>query len=150
MTFEIRNINVTKLLEQGEALFLAHREELTTEKDIMEFDPDVATYRVLEECGKLVSLGAYAGDVLVGYSINIVSCHLHYRKLLYASNDVLYLAPDFRNQKHGNLLIDATELACHNKGAQMLLWHAKPDTALSVILPRKGYKVQDIIYMQRL
>jgi GNAT superfamily N-acetyltransferase len=65
-------------------------------------------------------------------------------------NDVLYVHPDYRKSRLGLSLIKATESLAKSKGAQVVLWHAKPNTSLDTLMPRLGYGVQDIIYLKEI
>ena len=94
----------------------------------------------------LFALSAYVGDRLIGYSVNFLMRHLHYADLVYAQNDLLFIDKDYRASRAGLALIRATEAHAKAKGAQMLIWHAKPGTALEALLPRMGYGVQDIMF----
>lgn len=149
--FDIRVIKVTQLLDEGTAMLAAHREELSTHKHLMVLNPDRAAYEALEDSGKLLTLAAFDGDgKLVGYSASFIGFNLHYSDLLYAHNDVMYVAPEHRKSGLGGALIARTEHEVRERGARFMLWHAKPSTPLSDLMPRLGYDVQDIIYSKEL
>lgn len=131
-------------------LLVMHREELSTNKRLMVLSPDVDRYRALEESGVLFTLVMRKDGKAIGYSVNFLSHHLHYSELTYAHNDVLFLHPDYRSGELGRALIMLTEETAKGMGAQMLVWHAKKDTALERILPRIGYGVQDILFSKEL
>lgn len=128
------------------ALLHMHWEEVALNKEVMVLKPDVARYQDLEASGVLHSLVAYAGDQIVGYSVNFLTSNLHYADLVYVQNDVLFVHPDYRKSSVGRRLIQATEVLAKELGARMMLWHAKPDTPLSALLPRAGYGVQDVMF----
>lgn len=142
----IREITATDWIGQAWGLLEAHREELTTNKDLMVLAPDVDTYCMLEEQGALLSLAAFDGDEIVGYSVNILANNLHYRDVRMCQNDVLYVRADKRQGPTGLKLMRETERVAKDRGAHMMLWHAKPNTNLDQILPRMDYRVQDVIY----
>jgi GNAT superfamily N-acetyltransferase len=146
----MRPIVASEWIERAAPLLQQHWEEIALNKQLMVLKPDAETYRRLEQQNKLVSVGAFAGDELVGYSVNLLQNHLHYADLVVAMNDVLYLAPEYRQGSAGRRLLDATEKAVRDRGARMLCWHAKPETALNAILPRLGYGVQDVIFSKEL
>lgn len=127
-----------------------HREELATNKQLMVLSPDVARYTALEESGVLFALVMRLDGKAIGYSVNFLSSHLHYSALVYAHNDVLFLHPAYRSGDLGRQLLEATEVESKERGAQMLIWHAKKGTALERILPRWGYGVQDILFSKEL
>lgn len=122
-----------------------HREELTTNKAMMRLAPAVEMYAQLEEMGHFVGLIARVDGEIVGYSGNFLNPNLHYSDLLQAENDVLFVRADQRGTL-GLRLMDATEREMRERGAQIMLWHAKADTALSQLLPKRGCRVQDVIY----
>lgn len=137
-------------------LLQAHRDELATTPHLMEVAPNLEAYRALEQSGALLALVAYAGapdsaeQTIAGYSISFIGPHMHYSGLRYAHNDVLYLAPQHRGGRAGVQLIRMTEQAAREKGARMIMWHAKPDTALEQLMPRLGYRVQDTLFSKEL
>lgn len=141
----IRPILATDYLDQMWPLLAAHREELTVYPEIMQLSPDVETYLRLEDAGKLLSLGVFDHDELIGYSVNVVTRNLHY-DLRVCQNDVLYLTPEHRLGPLGLRLIRDTERHAREVGAKIMLWHAKQGTALDGLLPRLDYQVQEIMY----
>lgn len=132
--------------DQMEPLFEPHWDEVAKNKEVMVLKPNKEQYATLEKGGMLLSLFAYYGDKLVGYSINIVTTHLHYSDLRCAYNDVLFLHPAVRNSPLGIKLIRLTEKAAKDVGVKFLVWHAKQNTTLDKILPRMKYNVQEIMY----
>lgn len=146
MAVEIREIKATDWIGEAWSLLVDHREELTTNKDLMILSPDVETYLRLEDLGRMLSLAAFEGEEIIGYSVNIFGQNLHYSDLMMCQNDVLFVRKDKRRGPTGLRLMRETERLAKERGAEMMLWHAKPGTSLDAILPRLGYKVQDIIY----
>ena len=148
MSAVVREIVATEWIERAWPLLEAHREELTTNPDLMVLKPDVARYQTLEAAGAMLSLGLFKGDDLVGYSINNMFTHSHYGGLLVCQNELLFLAKAHRRGMAGVRLIAATEEIARERGADIMLWHAKPRTTLDRMLPRMGYRTQDIVYSQ--
>lgn len=151
----MEHLNIVKqdlmpVREQLESLLAEHWHEVAKNKHLMKLAPQVEKYAKLEAEGALLCLFARSGEVIVGYSINIITPHLHYGALTIAQNDVIFIHPVFRPSSLGLRLIKATEEACADAGAQIMLMHAKEDTPFAKILPRKGYGVQDIIYSKEL
>lgn len=130
-------------------LLVQHREELTTNKALMELAPDVARYRDAENAGALLALIAREDGRIVGYSGNFVLPHIHYMRLRMCANDVLFVDQAHRASL-GLRLIHATEQAARARGAQLMAWHAKPGTPLENILRRRGCRVQDIVFTKEL
>ena len=150
MTTEFIHISVDALLTHAEQLFAEHWDEIALNKRVMVLKPDEDRYRTMEANGMLLAIAAVVDGVVVGYSVNFTMNHLHYADLCVCSNDLLYIAKDHRQGGVGLRLMRATEDAARKRGAQMMLWHAKPNTALAEILPRQGYGVQDIIFSREI
>lgn len=131
-------------------LLQMHRDELASMKHLMELVPYKAAYRALEDSGALLALIAYRDGEIVGYSINFIGPHLHYSGLRYAHNDALFVRPDLRGSRLGIRLMRETERRAAQKGARLMMWHAKPDSALERILPRMGYVVEETAFCKEL
>lgn len=131
-------------------ILVEHWEEVAKNKHIMVLKPDIERYLQLQNNGNLLTIIAYADDKIVGYSCNIVANHLHYSDLKCMSNDVLFIAKEYRNTPLGLRLIKKTEEKAKKMGVKLMLWHAKQDSALDKILPRMNCKVQDIVYSKEL
>lgn len=146
----ILETTIADKIEHVPTLLDAHWHESARNKHLMVLKPDVERYQALEAAGSLLSLVAYVGDEIVGYSVNIISRHLHYADLIVAHNDVLFVAKEYRDKPLGLRLIRETERACKARGAHLMLWHAKEGTPLDQILPKMGCKVQEIMYSKEL
>ena len=143
---EIRLSNVDEMLANASELFSEHWEEIALNKQVMVLKPDEGKYRAAEANGMLLILGAFEGDRIVGYSVSVVTNHPHYADLITCSNDLLFVTEDKRSGRLGLQLIRKTEEAAKERGARLMLWHAKTGTPLEKMMPRLGYGVQDIIF----
>jgi GNAT superfamily N-acetyltransferase len=149
-TLRIALTDIATLREQGSALFRAHYEEIARNKGVMVLSPDWHRYEQMEAGGLLFCLAAWVDERLAGYSVTLVAKHLHYSDLLYAQNDVLFVAEEHRKGRLGRDLIAQTERECSARGARLVVWHAKQGTALEALLPRLGYAVQDVMFSKEL
>jgi predicted GNAT superfamily acetyltransferase len=143
---EIRLSDVDEMLANAGALFSEHWEEVALNKQVMVLKPDEQKYRAMEANGMLLILGAFCDGRVVGYSVNFVTNHPHYADLIVCNNDLLFVTEDKRCGRLGLQLIRATEKEAKQRGVQLMLWHAKPGTALEQMMPRLGYGVQDTIF----
>lgn len=143
---QIVEIKVTENLERALPLIQAHYDEIARNKRVMVLKPNAEAYKFLEDKGAVLAYAAIDGAEIVGYSVSLVSPHLHYADLVYANNDVIYVAPSHRHAGVGRALIARTEEDAKARGARLVCWHAKPDTALADILRDMAYGVQDIIF----
>ena len=142
----IREGQIAESKHQLPWLIMQHYLELATDPEIMVLKPDWERYELLQDAGKLFTLFAYEGEQIVGYSNNIIDRHLHY-DLIVCSNDVIFIDPAKRGTV-GRELIARTKMAAKDRGAGLMLWHAKPNTALAHIMKDKF--LQDTIYSERL
>lgn len=148
---QIRLSTVDEMLACEDGLFGEHWQEVAGFKKLMILAPDEECYRAAEAAGQLIVLAAFEGSTVVGYSVSIIKAHLHYRDLTVAVNDVLFLTPAMRSRGNGDALIAATEQHARERGAKLLFWHAKLNTALDIMLPRKhGYVLHEHIYAKEL
>jgi predicted GNAT superfamily acetyltransferase len=147
---EFRNIDVWDVMEQ-QGILADHWEEVALNKRLMKLEPRWSTYFQMELAGTLFVIGAYEANKLIGYSANIIQPHLHYAGLMVCMNDLLFVLPEYRDKPVGLRLMAQTRVVAKHKGAELMLWHAKPATALAAIMARsKKARVQDIIYSEEL
>lgn len=139
-----------ELLAELQPLFEQHRDELTTDKALMVLAPDVDRYLAAEESGIFLALVARDDGRTVGYSGNFVTTNLHYSALCYCHNDVLFLDNGHRKGTLGLKLMAMTEREAAARKARLMIWHAKSGSTLEKLLPRRGYKVQDVLFSKRL
>jgi predicted GNAT superfamily acetyltransferase len=146
----MREISVDDALFQSEGLFQRHWSELATNKDLMVLKPDVERYKILEKGGVLLAIGAFLREELVGYSVSFITHHMHYADLIHCQNDILFVDKPHRKGAIGIKLMLETEKLAKERGAHLMCWHAKKDTSLAGMLPRMGYRVQDIVFSKGL
>lgn len=148
----VESSTITDKIERCKALAVAHWEELAKNKQLMVLNLDVQRYAQLERAGMLFGIWAYEGDDIVGYSINVFGTNLHYADLVYAQNDLLFVSKEHRTGTTGLKLIKETERVAKERGAKMLIWHAKEHSTLESLFrkPRFGYGIQDIMFSKEL
>ena len=150
-TVTIGLCDVDTIRDHAADLLEAHWGEVAQYKHLMVLKPDWHRYYEAEEKGMLLAISVgVPGNPMVGYSVSFIGSHMHYRDLVVATNDVLFLHEGWRTSGVGPRLIVATEAEAAERGAKLMLWHAKPDTALDSIMPRMGYSVIDIVHSKEL
>lgn len=143
---EIRPITIDQMEHLGGKLLQDHWDEVARNKQVMVLKPDYDRYRAMEAMGTMANIGLFDGEQLAGYSINIITNHLHYADLIVCQNDIIFVAKPYRAGRSAIRLIKATEDLAKARNARLMLLHAKEGTALAAISPRMGYGVQDIIF----
>ena len=146
---EIRPISIADYLDTAAGLMQAHQSEI--EAHLSEDGPHLLTdiFLVLDRNGCVVAFGAFDNDSLVGYSVLILTPHLHYG-YLYAHHDAVYLCPEYRRGRLGLDLIKAAEQEATRRGAVRIVWYAKPHSTFFSLLDRLGYEVEEIVYRKDL
>lgn len=106
MTVTAQVENLTQRLEELKPLLPHHHKEIAIYQDRMPLDPDYGAYLAADARGELCFVTARKDGELVGYALFFVKPHLHYRRTLTATMDLIYLWPDHRLNGTGRLMGD--------------------------------------------
>ena len=148
--FEMKH-GIVELMKQNLELGRKQSRELTKWPELMQFSPDFEKYEVAERAGTLLVLVAVENGRLLGYSVNIIGAHLHYKDSVASFNDLLYLDPEYRGSGLGAELMDHTKAAAKERGTLIQTWHAKPNTTLNRILAESPTaEMLEISYTEKL
>lgn len=121
-------------------------EEIALDKDTIPLDVDWDQYEFLESKGCLGVITARESGFLIGYNVFFYGRPIHYKGTLVGTNDVLYLAPEYRKGPTGIKLIRAGEKMCWERGCDMIRMHAKIHNELGYLLELMGYSLSEKIY----
>jgi GNAT superfamily N-acetyltransferase len=108
--------------------------------------PDWLRLLALESREALLSLGAFVGRELVGYSVGYVSPHIHYSHVLVYQSDVLFVASEHRRGGTGKSLLNATVDEARALGCRRFYFHAKPGSAFEGLLRRCRFSECEIVF----
>jgi hypothetical protein len=131
--------------DELQLLLVDHYEELTLNKHQVKLNPDWDRYFELERQGKLHLFTLRDQTELVGYSVFFLDTHIHYKDLMVATNDIIYLKKSDRLGISGIRLIKYSEQQMKLLGADKITWHVKLSQDFRPILHRMGYMDEDII-----
>jgi GNAT superfamily N-acetyltransferase len=134
------------MMNEGKPLFRKHWEEIARNKEIVPLDPDWEKYLRMEDAGFLHVATVRDGGKLIGYCIDIVSSHLHYRHDLFSINDVIYVEPDYRGKGVGVRLIKFSLAGLMQIGVSVAHMHMKLDHDFGALMERLGYHEIERIY----
>lgn len=99
-----------------------------------------AAYAVLEEKGMLHFVTARSGKKLVGYYVSIIAPHLHFKNILVAENDTLFLRKKYRTGLEGCRLIKyASELV--RKKCDVIILNLPVGDAYVKVAKYAGFKL---------
>lgn len=130
---------------ESEILLKDHYTELTLNKEFITLNPDWDRYFELELKNKFHCFTARNYGELVGYSAFFVDTNIHYRDLLVAANDVLFLRHDLRLGTTGIKLLKFSEQQLKLLNVNKITWHVKFAKDFRPILHRMGYADEDVI-----
>jgi GNAT superfamily N-acetyltransferase len=145
MTILLATENFAGVRDEIEPLMRQHYEEIALYKDRIPLAPDWGRYRHMEETQSLAVYTAREDGALIGYSVFLLSYHLHYVHTLVAANDVLFLDRDHRKGSTGIKLIKHSEQELKKLGVERIMWHVKFDHDFRAILHRLGYADEEAI-----
>lgn len=133
---------------EGVALTRANHAE-TGVLSAQDFDPDTKRYLTLEQQGLTRLFTMRLGSQLIGYAVFLVVPHLHYPKLLWAMQDVLYVSPDHRGPGAVKFIL-WTDEELKADGVQVIYRHVSERNDYSRTLLRMGYAPCERSYLKRL
>ena len=136
--------------DEAEVLIHKHWEEIALNKDKIKLNPDWEMYSLLESNGALKIFTARSDDKLVGYFVVLVGTNIHYKDHLFASNDVIYLDPEYRKGMTGIKLIKAAEKWLKDDGVSVLVINTKVHRPFDSVLERLGFNLIERVYSKRL
>ena len=132
--------------DEAMQLFKDHYDEIAERTDVIELDPNLEQYNMLYEKGMLEIHTARDDGKLVGYSLWFVTKHIHYKKSITASSDVLYISPNYRKGMLGYKFIKWTTEEIKKRNPQRILFHVKPFLDYGHLLERLGGNFFEKIY----
>lgn len=122
-----------------EALWPAHWEEVAINRDSIKLAPDYQSYEAFADAGALHIVTAREAGKIVGYLINIVRPHLHYKNDLHGFADVYYIQPEHRQGWAGVKLFKYAEKTLEARGVKKLFMGTKLHLDMSRLFERMGW-----------
>ncbi|WP_155638773.1 hypothetical protein [Burkholderia territorii] len=150
MTIEIKVERLFPVMDSLGDLYQQHYDEVYGDTNPYPLDINWEQYKKLDDIGMGLGLFAYYDDIVVGYSINVLTPTLHSKNVMSCTNDVLYVDPVFRDTPLGLRLIKKTEEAAKERGANVVLWYAPLGSTLEKILQKKKYKGWECVFVKDL
>ena len=126
-------------------LITEHYNELSVTGPEFSRLPDWDEYKRLEEANQFVMFTVRTDNKLVGYSWFFLKPHMHYKHMILATNDIVYLQKDFREGFAGIKLIKYSDSRLKELGAHKITWRIRRTNDISAIFYRMGYSDEDLI-----
>ena len=127
-------------------LIQRHWEDIALNKDKIKLNPDWDAYHTLEQAGALKAFTAREDGKLVGYFVVIIQYNLHYKDHLFASNDIIFLHPDYRKGRTGIKLIQFAEKCLKEDGVSVLSINTKVHKPFDKLMQFLGFNLVERIY----
>lgn len=124
----------------------SHWGEIATNQEFLKLDLDHAKYVRLAETNSLVVVSAREGDAMIGYAVFVVSCHLHYKTVLMAMEDVHYIHPTYRGRGIGTGMIQEAERVLRARGVKILTMRVKLKSDHGELLEDLGFTPIERVY----
>lgn len=135
-----------------EVSYLLHLDwqEVGRLKDQYPLEPNWELYQILEDSGNLRIFTARDSGTLVGYFTVISSPSLHSKGKMVASNDVIFLHPNYRKGFVGIKLFKFAEKCVKEDGFQQLQISYTDQFDISSMLAALGYAKVETKFEKRL
>lgn len=123
-----------------------HWQEIALNKDKIKLNPDWAAYETLEDDNRLRIFTAREGDLLVGYFVTVLGFNIHYKDHLFATNDVIFLHPNYRKGRTGIKLIQFAEQCLKEDGVSVLSINTKVHKPFDKLMEFLGFGLIERVY----
>jgi len=139
---------IDQVLNDMTWLWDIHWQEIALDKAKVPLNPDVDTFRLLEDAGLLLIVTARDSEKMVGYHVSIVRPHLHYKHSLSAYADMYFIHPDYRQGMTGVRLFKYLEEQLREKGVERVFQSTKLHKDVGKLFERLGYKETERLYVK--
>ena len=136
--------------QEAQHLLKMHWEEIALNKDAIKLNPDYEQYEEAEKAGMLRIFTARDGAKIVGYFALLVHRSLHYRDHMFATNDVIYLDPQYRKGLTASKMIRFAVDCLTQDGVSMVFINTKTHKPFDILLERLGFNHVENVYAKRL
>jgi GNAT superfamily N-acetyltransferase len=127
-----------------------HWAEIATDKSI-ELAPDFDNYQLLQDTDHLHML--FCRDEInqiIGYMVTFITPHMHYKNMIYAQNDLIYIHPNHRRGSLASRMLKVFEQQMKEKGVDVIHMHVKVAFEFGAMLTRIGFMHEENIYRKKI
>ena len=129
---------VSSFLKDAYPLFDEHHKEVSERQDLIKHDLNVKQFQVMEDRSMLEILTVRDDGKLIGYHTWILFKALHFKSVLTASSDLLFILPEYRKGLFGYKFLKWSLSVIKKRKPQRVLIGIKPKNDFSKILKRLG------------
>lgn len=120
--------------------------EIALDQDEIPLDPDWERYQKADEAGQLHFTTVRDAGRLVGWYINLLTTHPHYKTTLFAFLDIYYILPEYRLPQVGLRLFTEMEEAMRAHGVVEMVSITKFHLNVSPLFDRLHWRKTGIAY----
>jgi GNAT superfamily N-acetyltransferase len=132
--------------EDIKPLLEKHWEMVALNQGIIKLNPNWKEYARLDAAGILRIFTARSDGNLVGYCVLIVNQSVHYQDHKFASNDVVFVLPEYRSGATGYKLIKYAEDHCKADGVSLMMINTKVHLPFDQLMIGMGFDLIERIY----
>ena len=136
------------VIDEIKPLLEKHWEEIAIYKDKIKLNPNYDQYKVLQDNGMMHIATARDDEKLVGYFITFIVPNLHYQHIKTASNDILFLAPEYRKTLVGYGMIKFAVQKLSEMDIDIISIHEKKEHSLAPVMKRLKFEHKENTYMK--
>jgi GNAT superfamily N-acetyltransferase len=135
------------VIEEMKPLLQMHYEEIAMYKDRIALNPDYAAYQAMADLGMLhIYTARDSSRDLIGYCVTFIRPHPHYQDHIYAMNDVVYVAKEYRHTEVAPELISQLEKELQTKGVSVMTFHMKTYKPFRTLMDSLGFDCAEELY----
>ncbi len=138
--------SLTEKLEELNAHFPQHWEELALNKDKVPLDPQYDEYLRRDSLGQVLFVAGREAGQIVAYFVGFVAPGLHYRTCLTLTMDIFYVLAAYRKGSAGVKLFRTVELEARRRGVQRVFMGSKLHKDSSALFHRLGYEPAEVYH----
>ena len=139
-------IDPIKFKDDIYTLLSVHYSSAHMYNDKIPLNMDWETLSLLWEAGVYRVYGIFSDDKLIGYSAYVVQPHVHSFTHTFASNDGIFLHPDYRGSGIAEDVINYVEKELKDEGVSAILYVTTVKRPCENLMKRQGYEKQEIVY----
>lgn len=143
---EIHNPVAVPLMKE---IVKRHAEEVDLYQEYFSLEPNYSIYEMLLDAGTYRLFAAIKDKDVIAYSGYFVDYHPHYKEILYASNDLIYVSPEYRDYNSGEVvraILSLSEKSLKESGVSVLTLTMKADKPFERLSELCGYNRAEIMY----
>ena len=153
MTIEIKETPVPDMLLLVQEMSKAHWDEVPFGNYKLELNLDVEQYIKLYELGYCKTVGAYDGDVLVGYVVVLAATMMQHQGVYQLSTDSFYVHPKYRALGVFAEMIEAVQTLCRDNNLPFMSFGVNPMFAgsdgVEEFLQSQGFSKTEVVWTRK-